>query len=266
MANRLSVNFFVACLSTALLSAISLNPLDSSAATPHAIDRKLDRIFIFMAIDKTGTALIVSPASISEPPHLYASVSISGLEVVRQAVLGSINPSLSSEIRLTPVTLKYYLDVWKNYRKSHPSILATIIPDTTERSVALRLLQDQGLTMNEAQAELGSDVPVFCPIPAVYAQDTNQTVHNRSTGQNFIPCSFSYSPLDVLIKTYRERENTSLVPLPLWKLIALLAKETEGSVNSIEILAHPTLVTGMRAANRRNHFTPSSLAGNQLFP
>ena len=237
--------------------------LRSIAATPEVMDEKLDRIFVLTAIDQTGAPVIITPANKSSAPKIYAAVSTTGLDEVREAIRESTDPSAEGKLRFTPTTLNYFLQRWKSYRAQLPSLAASINPDSTERDAAIRLLQQQGLSSTAAAEEIGSDVPVFCPIPAIYAEDKGTTVHRRSSGKKFIPCSFSASTLMAILKERPDQPSITVVPVPLWKMINALKKESDAAVSSIEVLAHPTLLTGIEAAKHNKHFVQGVLAGSQ---
>jgi len=238
-------------------------PLSSIAATPEAIDAKLDRIFVLTAIDETGSPVIITPANQASAPRVYASVSTTGLNEVREAIRASTNPSVEGKLRFTPTTLNYFLQKWKSFREQLPSLSASIIPDSTERDAAIRLLQQQGLSTTAAAAEIGSDVPVFCPVPAIYAEDKGTTVHRRSSGKKFIPCTFSMTTLLAILKDRPDQASIAVVPVPLWKMINALKKESDAAVSSIEVLAHPSLLTGIETAKRNKHFIRGVRAGSQ---
>ena len=114
---------------------------------------------------------------------------------MREAIRASTDPSAEGKLRFTPTTLNYFLQRWKSYRAQLPSLAASIIPDSVERDAAIRLLQQQGLSSKEAAEEIGSDVPVFCPVPAIYAEDKGTTVRRRSSGEKSIPVSYTHLTL-----------------------------------------------------------------------
>lgn len=248
---------FAIGLSTSTLLA----PQYLRAATPQAIDEKLDRIFVLTAIDASGNPVVLQPSDKSRAPSIYAAVSISGLAEIRKAAKASTTPQIETQIKLTPTTLNYFLNEWKKIRSRESGLNARILPDRQEQVTAVELLKQIGKTEKEALSEIGSDVPVFCPVPAIYAEDAKLTIHNRPTGSKFIPCSFSAEILHSLIKSSQNRAATALVPVPLWKLIQALKNESNAAVSSLEVLAHPTLLSGMQTARRFRQFTSGNFAG-----
>jgi hypothetical protein len=232
----------------------------SLAATPKAMDQKLDRIFIFSAVDEEGSSIIVRNQSEKNKPMIFGSTSAEGLEKIREAIQQSTTPELAARLRLTPTSLNYFLKTWEDLRKTEPSLSASIIPDTQEVAAALELLQQQGFSRSEAALELGTDVPVFCPIPAIYAEDKNPTDHHRLTGKRFIPCSLSANALQEIIANHLKRNQTTIIPIPLWKLIAQLSKESDAAVSSTEILAHPSVIQGLETAQREKHVFRHTMA------
>ena len=240
--------------------------LCAKAATPQAIDQKLDRIFLFAAVDETGEPVIVKPTNKAASPSIYASVSTTGLNGLKSAIRSSTNPSAEDQLRLTPVTLAFFLQTWSRYRSQMPTLAARIISDGIERESALRLLQQQGFSAKEALEEMGSDVPVFCPVPAIYAEDKNTTTHNRTSGKKFIPCSFSLTTLMSIVDAKPNLSPTTVVPIALWKLINALKDDKDSAITTIEILAHPTLLTGMEAATEKKNFILGSPAARSQRP
>ena len=66
-----------------------------------------------------------------------------------------------------------------------------------------------------------------------------------------------------ILKERPDQPSITVVPVPLWKMINALKKESDAAVSSIEVLAHPTLLTGIESAKRNKHFVQGVLAGSQ---
>jgi hypothetical protein len=252
--------FFLAgsahALAYALAIAINLGTLRPAVgATPEAINEKLDRIFILTAVDEAGNPLIIKANTQKASKTIYASISTLGYATIQSAIQGSSNPAEHPSFKLIPESLGYFLRTWANLRNADPTISASIIPDPAETRIALALLEGQGMSKNEARSSLGSDATVFCPVPAVFAEETTKTFHRRKSGTKFIPCSFSESTLREILRDALAKDQVAIVPLPLWQFIKNLSKESDDAITSVEVVAHPTLIKGMDSAWRSKSFT-----------
>lgn len=251
--------FFSACrhlpqpLVTVAAITLSLsiaNDASALAASPQLVDAKLDRIFIFSAVNAQGKLLIVRSDNDKSKDYVYGVVSRQTLPTLQALIKRSSNPLEAQQVKLIPTSLKYLLQAWRLLKGSDPDLNIAVIADKDEYRYALDLLRKQGLTDSQAVQELGFDPPVFCPKPAVYAEDKRITEHRRLTGNRFIPCSFSFPTLKDITSGYLQRNETSIVPIPLSGFIKELVNESDSAINALEVIAHPSIVETMQT-NRR---------------
>ena len=238
-----------------LLVFASSSPL---AASPRSIGNKLDRIFILTAVDLDGNVLVVKSSDGSRKT-IYSSISSSGFNTIRDLINQSVSGGKAPAFKLIPESLGYFLGSWENLRRLDQSISAVVVPDGAEVQNAINLLTAEGVQKKEAERLIGVDAVVFCPAPAVYAEEYRDTYHHRRTGAKFIPCSFSEATLRQVLKEPLERKQTELIPLPLWDFVRHLSTEKDEVINPIEVIAHPSVGDGIDSAVKNKSFIRDTL-------
>ena len=257
LACKTSEKFLVFVLALHSIVIVALSSC-AVAATPRMLSDKLDRIFILTAVGLDGNILVTkSPDGATK--SIYATISSSGYLPIKGLINKDYANGKAPVFKLITESLGHFLDTWENLRRLDKSISAVIVPDSDEVKSAYNLLLTQGISRNEAEKLIGADAVVFCPVPAVYAEEYRDTYHHRNSGYRFIPCSFSEATLRKVLMEPLDRKQTTILPLPLWSFIRQLSTEKDESINSIEVIAHPSVGEGIDSAIKNKNFTRDTL-------
>ncbi len=221
-----------------LLILIVLAPLMGLNTARAALEARLDRIILLMAVNLSGSpALLPMPGS--GELVIFGAVSAEAAVAAMNDLIKPLGEAKARTIRFAPVSYRYLLGSVSSASSHKTPVKVVLLPDPTQVKIAESLYRAQGSTDAAAQHLARNQPTVFCPEPAIYAI----VAGGNNSGKRMIPCSFDHDTVSNIVARAKlspgESRSPKVAAIPWDMFIKLLNTNPSAYLDDLEVLLSP---------------------------
>ena len=227
-----------------LIAASAAFPPASLSLPVSEVTDKLDTLIVYAPVDnssgKSLPRLLNFELDGKRVSIYYAAFSTSAASTIATEILGDKNPKLAKSLKFSPFSLSKFDSLVQPLLGGRSNAKVRYIPDPDEVVVSRKLLIDQGLPKDKADAVSSSVPSVFCPSPSFSITPNKGSLK----GKTFVPCStnskliFDFAEKAKSEPSLKGKEVT-VIAIPITSFANLLATGNKKDVGSIRVLPSP---------------------------
>lgn len=226
-------------------TAISVGLSSPVRALPESVvEQKLDSILMLMAVDGKEQPLLLNVQLDGKPAKAYlGAFSLDAANAVKANRPFGISKTQAKDMLFAPVSLARFNAVVGPRLTSGAKDL--LLPDPAQLEPAARLLQQQGVSANDARSAAANQPMIFCPEPGLLVS-TNQ---GPNVGQQFVPCATEYSFVAKIVERGRKESaevrklNPKVIAIPLPNFIQFLRQSSNEEADQIRVVPDGRIIS-----------------------